>query len=366
MLGILGIRSFYTFYSVAMRGTEKLEKLKVNTRRQMVQEHELTVGDSEVQEKQVDTGKHEEHVATEDDKASTGSHKIANTTEPLLEEDDDEEEDDDYDPNAKPKPEEIPSDDEKLDEEKDYSSIQAAVTQVKTRSQRNHAVDTSSRYIGSYATDELGLVQHQSNIDVNSIFSDLNKLGGTNDWNTLIQITPEEKVEIEAKAQRKLDELNPDKIKIESSYAFAGKIITETKLVDANSAEAKAYLNSTSTITASKETHVRSFIPVMRKVPGIEEPVELFIKLKRPSLVDKFLAVQGSKKQKLSTLEKSRLDWASFVDHRKIGDDLKIGNRGGFLDKQDFLGRVQYKRDEKYQEAKEVERQKNWKAQLKS
>ena len=44
-------------------------------------------------------------------------------------------------------------------------------------------------------------------------------------------------------------------------------------------------------------------------------------------------------KMKLSTLEKSRLDWASF-DKRNINEELKIHNKAGYLDKQDFINRM--------------------------
>ena len=102
----------------------------------------------------------------------------------------------------------------------------------------------------------------------------------------------------------------------------------------------------------------------MRQDPQTKETYELRIKLKRPSLIDKFIALNGNnKKMKLSTLEKSRLDWASFIDKRKIGDELKRHNRGGYLDKQDFLNRVDYKKDEIYQRAKEEERKRQFQLQ---
>lgn len=148
----------------------------------------------------------------------------------------------------------------------------------------------------------------------------------------------------------------PEMITIESSYTFAGKVITEKKEVEIGSAEAKAYLNSTGNIIAkSNESGIaRSFVPIVREVDG--EHLELRIKLKRPSLIDKFLSIQGNKQQKLSTLEKSRLDWASFVDKRKIQDDLRLHNKDGYLDKQAFLNRVELKKDEQYKKAQDEDR----------
>ena len=64
-------------------------------------------------------------------------------------------------------------------------------------------------------------------------------------------------------------------------------------------------------------------------------------------------------KMKLSTLEKSRLDWASFVDKRNINEELKIHNKAGYLDKQDFINRMNSKRDDLYLQAKEKEKYEN-------
>lgn len=36
----------------------------------------------------------------------------------------------------------------------------------------------------------------------------------------------------------------------------------------------------------------------------------------------------GGKKQKMSTLEKSKMDWNAFKDEEGIGDELAIHNRG--------------------------------------
>lgn len=97
----------------------------------------------------------------------------------------------------------------------------------------------------------------------------------------------------------------PAKIWINTSYAFAGRVITESKQVDADSAEAKAYLNSTAGLQMKEGAtqKYRAFVPVIRTIKGSDEPVELRIKLKRPSLIDKFLSTLGNKFQKLSTLE---------------------------------------------------------------
>lgn len=299
----------------------------------------------------------------------------------------DEDEDEDYDPEAKVEEEKEASDEESDHEpQPDYSSIENATFQdrlVKTRSQRHQEKYGSNAGINHIRPGLIKSDDISQNIDVDAIFNDLqrkSKSGTPDDWKASIEEEQAQNESIKnnnanakhatnissADTPQEDNSLNPQKVKIESSYTFAGKVITESKLVDADSAEAKAYFNSTKGITASNlkaSAATRSFVPIIRTIPGSTEPTELRIKLKRPSLIDKFLSTYGDKKQKLSTLEKSRLDWASFVDKKKLKDDLSTHNKGGYLDKQEFLGRLQDKRDEHYQKAKEEERKRQWQLQ---
>ena len=56
----------------------------------------------------------------------------------------------------------------------------------------------------------------------------------------------------------------------------------------------------------------------------------------------------GNKKQKLSTLEKSKLDWDTFKKAEGIEEDLKTFNQGkqGFLERKAFLERADMKQFE--------------------
>ncbi|CAH2350735.1 SWR1-complex protein 5 [[Candida] railenensis] len=303
----------------------------------------------------------------------------------------DEDEDEDYEPSAKKtdddnkkevadEDEEDDSDedsnDKKLDDEPipDFSAIESGGERlVKTRRQRQEEEETNNG-----RNVPVGLVRGNkySSIDVDELFNSLKQesaRGGV--------ISPETPTSTEQQAthagrsnrqtapstkgtENKPGHISagsnggPEMITIESSYTFAGKVITETKQVEVGSAEAKAYMNSTGNIAYTGERSAkkeqRSFVPIVREVNG--EHLELRIKLKRPSLIDKFLLIQGNKSQKLSTLEKSRLDWASFVDKRKLQDDLKLHNKDGYLDKQDFLNRVESKKDQQYKQAQEEDR----------
>lgn len=52
------------------------------------------------------------------------------------------------------------------------------------------------------------------------------------------------------------------------------------------------------------------------------------IRVKRPSGMSSLLGKIGSKKQKMSTLEKSKLDWENFKEEEGIVEELAIHNRG--------------------------------------
>lgn len=288
----------------------------------------------------------------------------------------DEEEDEDYNPEAKEE-EEMTSDEEGI-EVPDYSAIQAdeqSRRRARTRSQKEEEgykrpMEGELRYI-------LEGANRSTSLDMNSIFNDIREKslkGGSSDWKEAFKEEDSSKsVEREGKRIRhskpledKQDNNEINKIRIETGYTFAGRLVTETKEVDANSAEAKAYLSSTkgiASIRSDKEKPHRSSVPVVRKIPGNEEPTTLRIKLKRPSLIDKFLSTYGSKKQKLSTLEVSRLQWATFVDTSNMKDEFSLRKSAGYLDRQEFLGRVESNQDQQYQAERNKERQRQWRLQ---
>ncbi|XP_039359723.1 craniofacial development protein 1 isoform X2 [Mauremys mutica] len=72
------------------------------------------------------------------------------------------------------------------------------------------------------------------------------------------------------------------------------------------------------------------------------------VRVKKPSGMSSLLGKIGSKKQKMSTLEKSKLDWENFKEEEGIGEDLAIYNRGkeGYIDRKAFLERVDHRQFE--------------------
>lgn len=111
----------------------------------------------------------------------------------------------------------------------------------------------------------------------------------------------------------------------------------EEKQVPAGSFEARAYLDSLKEISNA---------PAGGKPNPAKPPLRR--PMKKASKFD--LSGGGAKAKKLNTLEKSKLDWAGFVDKEGIGDDLDRQRKQGgdsYLERQDFLGRVGHRTGER-------------------
>nr|XP_006113907.1 craniofacial development protein 1 [Pelodiscus sinensis] len=122
------------------------------------------------------------------------------------------------------------------------------------------------------------------------------------------------------------------KVTITKVFDFAGEEVRVTKEVDAASKEAKSFLKQ-------QEKETQPVTPAsLPTVSGV----------KRPSGMSSLLGKLGSKKQKMSTLEKSKLDWENFKEEEGIGEEQDIHNRGqdGYVDRKAFLERVDHRQFE--------------------
>ena len=142
-------------------------------------------------------------------------------------------------------------------------------------------------------------------------------------------------------------------IKIKRTYNFAGKVHTEEKLVQRDSAEARLYLASQGENGAGaaeaeadepdkrmpRKAYRSAFEPVAAEL-GQRADLNLGMAVR--------LQARQEKAKKLNTVEKSRMDWAGFVDKEGIKDELALAGRakGAFADRQDFLARSEARRDE--------------------
>uniref|UniRef100_A0A3Q0SUZ4 Craniofacial development protein 1 n=1 Tax=Amphilophus citrinellus TaxID=61819 RepID=A0A3Q0SUZ4_AMPCI len=122
----------------------------------------------------------------------------------------------------------------------------------------------------------------------------------------------------------------PAKVTITKVFDFAGEEVRVNKEVSADSKEAKSYLKS-----QSIKSDEKSLCPCVCSA-------------KRPAGMSSVLNRIGGKKQKMSTLEKSKMDWDAFKSEEGITEELAIHNRGreGYVERKNFLERVDHRQFE--------------------
>ncbi|XP_016350132.1 craniofacial development protein 1-like [Sinocyclocheilus anshuiensis] len=125
------------------------------------------------------------------------------------------------------------------------------------------------------------------------------------------------------------------KITITKVFDFAGEEVRVTKEVDSDSREAKSFLKEEEKVLKEKEE-------------SSEPQPSSGSSAKRPVGMGSILNRIGAKKQKMSTLEKSKMDWDAFKTEEGISDELAIHNRGkeGYVERKHFLERVDHQQFE--------------------
>lgn len=137
---------------------------------------------------------------------------------------------------------------------------------------------------------------------------------------------PETKEKSTSSKNSETKKINEEKktITVTKVFDFAGEEVKVTKEVDKESKEGKDLirLGSRTTSLISK--------------PGISRT------MKRPGGGLQGVLGKIGKKQKISTLEKSKLDWTDYKQKEGIEDELQSHNKGkgGYLEKQSFLERT--------------------------
>ncbi|KAK8140336.1 BCNT-domain-containing protein [Apiospora sp. TS-2023a] len=161
----------------------------------------------------------------------------------------------------------------------------------------------------------------------------------------------------------------PAMIKIKRTYNFAGKVHTEEKMVPRDSAEAKVYLDSLGPGAdealalaynddddePSKRQQRKAFRSIFEPViEGLTARGDLNLGVAARLQ----LREQQAKAKKLNVVEKSRMDWAGFVDKAGIKDELQLAGKSkqSYTSRQDFLARVESKRDDDARKARMAQR----------
>ena len=127
-------------------------------------------------------------------------------------------------------------------------------------------------------------------------------------------------------------------VTIKRKIEFADQTTEEERQVPASSAEAKLYLQEQSQY-GNNNTAPRA---------GLKRPTKRKSIFERQDLLQSNGASSTSVGgKKLTTLEKSKLDWAAHVDKEGIADELDEQSKGknDYLGRVDFLGRMDAKRE---------------------
>ncbi|SCU99524.1 LANO_0F02102g1_1 [Lachancea nothofagi CBS 11611] len=251
-----------------------------------------------------------------------------------------EEEDEDFDPSkdvntgANDSEEDI-GDDNKHDDGPDYSKIESGQGGL-VRTRRARELEEESLRQNKYESlRETGVSQRTS-----SLWGELQQ-ESIKRLRTSISVMSETVGEPE-------DNLKEELVLIDRKYEFAGEILHEKKWVPKFSAEAQEFKNSTKFKSQNEPS-------AATKVAVNEQGAKLRRPLKRPPILEQIIA--GALKPKLTTLEKSKLDWASYVDKEGINAELNLHNKDGYLAKQDFLNRVESFKDDKYRQMRKTQLQ---------
>ncbi|XP_008291300.1 craniofacial development protein 1 [Stegastes partitus] len=132
----------------------------------------------------------------------------------------------------------------------------------------------------------------------------------------------------------------PAKVTITKVFDFAGEEVRVNKEVSADSREAKSYLKVQNAEQEKNGDQEENSSPSQLPLPGPSA--------KRPTGMSSVLGRLGGKKQKMSTLEKSKMDWDAFKSEEGITEELAIHNRGreGYVERKNFLERVDHRQFE--------------------
>jgi hypothetical protein len=145
---------------------------------------------------------------------------------------------------------------------------------------------------------------------------------------------------------------NPDDpsamIRIKRTYNFAGRVHTEEKLVARDSAEAKLYLASQGEVPSTDSPEKRATRKAFRS--AFEPQVDLLPQRSDLNLgmAARIKAGKEAQAKKLNVVEKSRMDWAGYVDKEGIKDELALAGKSkdSYMAREDFLAKSEALREE--------------------
>ncbi|EME47527.1 hypothetical protein DOTSEDRAFT_41922 [Dothistroma septosporum NZE10] len=205
-------------------------------------------------------------------------------------------------------------------------------------------------------------------IDVNALWADLSSMPiGRNTIHS--PGTEDHTIDIDDETNKEnAPASSEDMITIKRRIEYAGEITIVTDSVPRSSKEAKQYLAEHPELDPSNTT-VSDSIGLQKplKRPSMFEPnptglvkgvASEKLRLKAPTRLDVLMAEKRAeekhKAQKMSTVQKSQLDWKGFVDQEGLRDELdEYGkSRRGFLAREAFLDRAAGAREQAARDAR--------------
>ncbi|WVN90398.1 uncharacterized protein L203_105634 [Cryptococcus depauperatus CBS 7841] len=172
-----------------------------------------------------------------------------------------------------------------------------------------------------------------------------------------------------AEGPSEVDKKEEEMVEIKRPRRFAGETIHETVKVKTTDPEAMAYFNKSngSCLVENKDSKEKpSSIAKVFKLPLTEPisgpfegtpPIATTSRPKGPPIRKKRQTLEQmsaalDKGKKMTTLEKSQMDWKNHASSSEIMANELAANRrsGGYLEKKDFLDRVEERRSDAYEQ----------------
>lgn len=143
-------------------------------------------------------------------------------------------------------------------------------------------------------------------------------------------------------------------VKVTRTYKFAGDIISEEKWISKSQYEKEQQSASEKKKEddekKAKADAIAPSKPVFKgKLGGVPGR-------KKPSRLADMAASVGLKPTKLNTLEKSKMDWNTYVSKEGIRDELTHHNKDGYMEKKEFLDRAREKHESDLKAARKANR----------
>lgn len=260
--------------------------------------------------------------------------------------------DDDYKPEDRDsdQPSEIDSDGE---QENDAVDVDAQ-TKPKVRKRKSINARNGSKAKRSKLDKEVGENEPEKSVETNEDDGEIDKAHADALWADFLNGTdtsasttassktsqssvPKTETVTTAKCEDKLvakkETTPPQKTTVKEIFEFAGEKIEVEKEIKLDEKKGDSKIKAGLVATASRP---------------------------RPSGGLSSVLGQLGKKNKLSVLEKTKLDWTGFKKNEGIDEELQVHNKGrdGYLERQDFLERTDFRRFEIEKNLRQVTRRK--------